>query len=86
MTEDQKIRFRELALRFLDSFNPQPEKAIVIADAILSYDSYIDEKLPMRHSAHAFVLEATKLIEKGSPPREGIVGKWLNEWNERFGA
>ena len=86
MTDDQKIRFRELSLRFLDSYNPQPDRAIVIADAILSFDGEIDEQLPMRHISHRFVYAATRLIEKecvlGSSPME----RWISDWNEEFGV
>ena len=86
MNEDQKIHFRELALRFLDSYNPQPEKSIVIADAILSYDGYVDETIPMRHTAHSFVSKAMRVIEKGGSEGDSVVGKWIHEWNEKFGV
>ena len=86
MTDDQKIRFRELSLRFLDSYKPQSDRAIVIADAILSFDGEIDEKQPMRHISHEFVSAALRLIERecvlGNSPMEC----WISDWNEEFGV
>ncbi len=44
-----QLQFRELALRFLDSFNPKLEKAIVIADAILSFDNTIKKSIGVKN-------------------------------------
>lgn len=86
MTDDQKIRFRELSLRFLDLYNPQPERAIVIADAILSFDGAVDKERPMRHISHEFVNAATRLIEKSSEIGDSPMERWISDWNEEFGV
>ena len=81
-----RMHFRELALRFLDSYNPQPVRAIVIADCICSYDGELDDKVPMRHQAHDFVTQAMRAIDRGEPCQyAGRFVDWINNWNSRFG-
>jgi hypothetical protein len=83
------LSFRELALRFLDDVNPKPERAIVIADAIVSFDEVdsLDRLVPMRHHAHAFVDEALRVIEYRSAFLSGRqFGRWMVVWNDQFGV
>lgn len=81
-----RLHFRELALRFLDGINPQPHKAIVIADAICSYDGDLDEGRPMRYEAHDFVQAALQIIDRDEGASGRLFGYWLTFWNEKFGA
>lgn len=83
------LSFRELALRFLDGINPQPYHAIVIADAVVSFDGVddLDAAIPMRHHAHEFVTEALNVIEY---KKDFLSGKyfcrWMVVWNDEFGV
>ena len=82
-----RLHFRELALRYLDQTNPQPNRAIVIADAICSYDGPFEENRPMRYEAHDFFHEALKLIEFKQPLSSGRrFNQWLHTWNLTFGV
>ena len=82
-----RLHFRELALRFLDGMNPQPDKAIVIADAICSYDGEIDTGRPIRYEAHDFFHEALKVIEQKQTMLNGRnFNSWLHVWNKGFGV
>lgn len=89
---DQLVRllsFRELALRFLDGVNPQPYHAIVIADAIVSFDGVaeLDPGIPMRHHAHEFVQEALRVIEnKAKFLSDKPFSRWMVVWNDEFGV
>lgn len=83
------LSFRELALRFLDGINPQPYHAIVIADAIVSFDGVdqLDAAIPMRHHAHEFVQEAMRVIENKATFLSGRqFGRWMVVWNGEFGV
>jgi hypothetical protein len=82
----ERLHFRELALRFLDGINPQPYRAIVIADAICSYDGDLDEGLPMRHQCHNFVHAAMRIIDRNEPASGEAFSYWIDNWNEKFGA
>lgn len=80
------LQFRELGLRFLDSFNPKLNKSIVVADAILSYDGDINTNRPIRHQAHEFVQECVGIIEKKSvSPQNQFFHDWITDWNKIFG-
>ena len=81
-----RLHFREMALRFLDGMNPQPHKAIVIADAICSYYGHLDLSRPMRYEAHDFFHEALYVIDQAQQPRERRFNQWLHEWNVEFGV
>lgn len=82
-----RLHFREMCLRFLDGMNPQPDKAIVIADAICSYDADIDTERAMRYEAHDFVHEALKVIQQDQPMLNGRrFNQWLHRWNAEFGV
>lgn len=80
----QRLHFRELALRFLDSYNPQCDKAIVIADAILSWNGPLDTSEPMRYQASDFVRQAVRIIENTMEPA-GKYSAWLIQWNKKYG-
>lgn len=82
----QRLHFREIALRYLDSFNPAPAKSIVIADCICSYDGQLLSISPMRYQAHSFVHSAYRLIEQGQelPVSQPYAG-WLTNWMKEFG-
>lgn len=77
------MAFRELALRFLDSFNPQPKKAIVIANAIVDYDESVGIG-SLRYFSHDFVRMAYDRIENDREQERCIpIGDWLNRWHEK---
>lgn len=81
--------WRELALRFLDGFNPQPERAIVIADAIVDFAATgdVDESVPLRHHAHDFVRTAHRLIEQQQDPvASSQIDQWVAKWNDKYGV
>ena len=83
------LSFRELALRFLDDTNPKPYHAIVIADAIVSFDECesLDDQVPMRHHAHEFVQEALRVIECKTAFLSGRqFARWMVVWNDQFGV
>ena len=83
------LAFRELALRFLDGIVPQPYHAIVIADAIVSFDGIVecDSSVPLRHHAHEFVKEAVSVIESKATFLSGRqFGEWMVVWNDEFGV
>ena len=99
MTDEHKLSaWRELALRFLDGVNPQPERAIVIADCILSFNlvDLIAEALPLRHHAHAFVQYALRVIEyrtanplatsNSTLTASEQVEEWIWKWNAAKGV
>lgn len=78
----QRLAWRELALRFLNSFNPQPDKAIVIANAIVEYDGEIG--FPMRYHAHGFVQSAYQIIEHEKTWKPTLeMDEWLMAWKVR---
>ncbi len=75
------LSWRELALRFLDSHNPQPERAIVVAHAILEWDGDLGDN--MRHHAHGFAVQAVRIIE--GPDYAAVdtmpeIERWLIRW------
>jgi hypothetical protein len=81
----KRLHFRELALRYLDSFNPPLKKSIVIADCICSYDGNLNPVAPMRHIAHTFVHGAAKIIENNQLlPADHAFHHWLTEWSKNF--
>ncbi len=80
------LAWRELALRFLDSCNPQPDKAIVIADCIVSYRGPFPEDQPLRHHAHEFFREAEAQIQHGNAPTDSPIGRWIADWNKHYGV
>lgn len=81
----RRLHFRELSLRYLDSFNPQLKRSIVIADCICSYDGNLNPEAPMRHVAHTFVHAAVKLIEhNGDIADDHVFKRWLDEWIKKF--
>lgn len=81
-----RLQFRELGLRFLDSYNPQLDTSIVVADAILSYWGKIDTSRPIRHLAHEFVQECVGIIEgKSVSSRNAYFHKWITTWNIEYG-
>jgi hypothetical protein len=91
MTQEQtillRLHFQEMALRFLDGTNPQPSRAIVIADAICSYDGEIDTTRPVRYEAHEFFHEALAVIQNSQlTPSKKRFNDWLHRWNKEFGA
>lgn len=82
----RRMHFREIALRYLDGFNPQPRTAIVIADAICSYDGSLSDVEPMRYQSHEFVTESVRVIDSGQSIREGRpFCNWLKKWVQEFG-
>ena len=81
----ERLHFRELALRFLDSYNPQPDRAVVIADAICAFDGMLTDAIPMRHHAHRFVAEAYRIIEQEREGSDAPFSAWLIWWNRQFG-
>jgi hypothetical protein len=92
MSEDilKRLHFREIALRYLDDFNPAPIKAIVIADCICSYDGPILAIDPVRYQAHDFVQAAYRRIEKRQDVPAGNSlstpwAEWLVEWVKKYG-
>jgi hypothetical protein len=88
MSDDilKRLHFREIALRFLDGFNPAPSKSIVIADCICSYDGPLFYTVPIRYQAHDFVHAAYRLIElKQELPVSTQYGIWLTDWVKEFG-
>jgi len=83
----QRLGFRELAFRFVDSFNPPlGPRAIVVADAIVSFDGPLDCGVPLRYQADEFVWEAVRVIVRGERDGGGVFGDWVVEWNSKFGA
>lgn len=81
----KRLHFRELALRYLDSFNPPLKRAIVIADCICSFDENLNPVVPMRHIAHTFVHGAARLIEQNQPlPDDHAFHRWLTRWAKEF--
>lgn len=81
-----RLQFRELGLRFLDSYNPKLDKSIVVADAILSYDGPIETNRPVRHLAHEFVQECVEIIEgKSICLNNKDFHEWITVWNREFG-
>jgi hypothetical protein len=82
-----RLQFRELGLRFLDSYNPKLDKSIVVADAILSYDGPIETHRPVRHLAHEFVQECVGIIEgKSIRSHNENLHHWITVWNREFGV
>lgn len=83
----RRLAWRELALRFLDSCNPEPDRAIVIANCIVDYDGPMDLEKPLRHSAHEFFRMAERLIEHGNVPTEAsAMASWIMRWNKELGV
>jgi hypothetical protein len=84
LTELKRIlAWRELALRFIDSYNPQPDKAIVIAHCILEWDGELGDN--MRRHAHHFVERAVMFIdgpEQVETPKMDDLDKWLIRWRK----
>ena len=76
----RRLAWREIALRFLDSYNPMPDKAIVIANAIVEYDGNIPDT-HMRYHAYEFVSKATARIEhRESTEGRNTIMQWLDKW------
>jgi hypothetical protein len=84
----KQLAWRELALRFLDSMNPKPDKAIVIADAICAYRNIDYLGGSTRHHAHFFVREAIRQIEQEMSPTvpSTTTYEWIYNWNKAYGA
>lgn len=82
----KRLHFQEMALRFLDGMNPQPDRALVIADAICSYDGPLDTRQPMRYLAHDFLWQAIPVIERRQGANNGAFAEWLRKWNETYGV
>lgn len=90
----QRLGWRELALRFLDSFNPKLRTEVIIANAIVDYDGDIPEDIPLRHHAHEFVRICVNIIEHSSlnlryPANSKLTARgiqdWVVSWNEKMG-
>ena len=74
------LGWRELALRFLDSYNPKPERAIVIVNVIVEFDGHIPDDVPLRHHAHEFVRTADTIISQRGTPKINPVSEWIRRW------
>lgn len=83
----KRLAWRELALRFLDGYNPEPLRHIIICECILSYYGELSDEYPLRYHAHHFVKIAHEVIElKTDPkPEEGNIAKWIRAWNSMLG-
>lgn len=84
MSEDlRRLGWRELALRFLDSFNPKLNREIIVVNAVVDYDGPLPET-HLRYHAHSFVRAAAAMIEQEITPSPGEeCGDWLKEWVRR---
>jgi hypothetical protein len=76
------LAWRELALRFLNAHTPQPDRAIVVAHAILEWDGDLGEN--MRHNAHYFTVQAVNIMELDEDYKQLSsacqVENWLIRW------
>lgn len=76
--------WQQLAINFLESFNPKLKREIIIREAILAYDGYLSD-VRIRHHAHDFIQKAVRLIELKQPLGETHTELWLIEWNRLNG-
>lgn len=75
------LAWRELALRYLESYNPRIEHEMVIVNMIVDYDAYIPYNQPLRYNANNFVETAVRMIEYGKPAdRENPATLWIQSW------
>lgn len=81
------LAWQELAIWFLNEYNPRPERAVVIAHAILEWDGETSH-LNMRHHAHCFVERAYRIIELGqvletTEDHHPAMLAWITDWTKK---
>lgn len=91
-----KERFVIMARHFLDSFNPQPTRAVVILDCILAFPQEFLVGNPeynntLRHMAHSFVQDAYRFADmigfpgsRFTPYSIPDIAIWLKNWWENY--